>query len=105
MRTIRTKVQAFEDYPDYVDLVDLTELIARTLPDPIPDLARTVTHSTSRAIIGTGRYGRDDSASHGLSVWFPADRGTYVTFRRKYLALDFYRRHRGWVQFLDAFHD
>lgn len=105
IRSARTEVQSYEDYPDYVDLVDLAGLLRRKISNAnIKSLCRSVIETTSTAVIANGRYGRGVSGSNGLSVWFPADRTTYVNFRRKYLALDASARHPGWVELLDTYH-
>lgn len=105
VRAVRTAVQSYEDYPDYVDLVDLVGLLRRKIGDAnVKALARAVATAASAAVIANGRYGRGVRGSHGLSVWFPAERTTYVNFRGKYLALDASQRHPGWVELLDAYH-
>ena len=97
LRGVRTRVQSYEDYPDYVDLTDLAGMIRKKISDAdIKTLARDVTTTTAAAVFANGKYGRGVRGSHGLSVWFPADRTTYINFRGKYLALDATRRHRGW---------
>ena len=105
LRSVRTRVQTYEEYTDYADLVDLAGLVSRKIrDDEVKALTRGVVAASNAAVVANGRYGRGVRRSNGLSVWFPADRPTYINFRAKYQALDCTRRHRGWVEFLDAYH-
>jgi hypothetical protein len=105
LRAVRTAVQSYEDYPDYVDLVDFTRLVRREISDAsVGTLCRAVATATSAAVFANGKYGRGVRGSNGLSVWFPADRPTYINYRAKYTALDASHRHPGWLELLDAFH-
>ncbi|HEY3217416.1 MAG TPA: clostripain-related cysteine peptidase [Candidatus Eisenbacteria bacterium] len=101
---VRSKVQSYE-FADYVDLIHCVRLIRDAITRRgIKGLARRVETKTRKAILANGWYGRGVSDSHGLSIWFPSDRRTYLDYRGKYLALNFARKHRGWIEFLDAFH-
>jgi len=104
LRKIRTRVQSYE-YADYVDLGHLCTMVgASTLANPIKSAARKVQSSVKTAVVANGAYGPGVVNSTGLSVWFPSERQLYLNFRAKYVALDFYKTHKGWVKFLDAYH-
>jgi hypothetical protein len=104
LRMVRTRVQSFE-YADYVDLGHLCSLLGKAYKsDGVRAAASAVSSRARKAIIANGTYGPGVKNSSGLSVWFPSEPDLYLKFRGKYVALDFYRNHAGWVNFLDAYH-
>ena len=104
LRRVRALVQAYE-YPDYVDAVHTARLVAQHARTPaVRARAREFAEAVRRAVVATGREGAMVRDSHGLTIWFPPDRGGYLEFRAKYTALDVCARHPGWVRFLDALH-
>jgi len=104
IRMIRTQVQSYE-YADYVDLGHLCALVGKSISTRGVKAAATATASRVKAAVtANGKYGPGVANSSGLSVWFPAERQLYLNFRAKYIALDFYNNHKGWVSFLDAYH-
>jgi hypothetical protein len=101
---IRAQVQSYE-YADYVDMVHFGRLVATRIPaSSIRLLGKAVARHAKAAVIANKSRGAAVADSNGISMWFPADRATYLSFRAKYLALNFARDHRGWVEFLDAYH-
>ena len=104
IRMVRTQVQSYE-FADYVDLGHLSALLGKNVKAKgIKTAADAVSKSVKAAVTANGEYGPGVSNSSGLSVWFPAERHLYLNFRAKYVALDFYKSHKGWVEFLDAYH-
>jgi hypothetical protein len=104
LRRVRSLVQAYE-YPDYVDAVHTATLVAETTrSSEVRTRARAFAAAVRACVVATGHEGRAVRQSHGLTIWFPPDRGHYLEFRAQYTALDFFDRHPGWVRFLDAFH-
>ncbi len=104
MRRVRSLVQAYE-YPDYVDAVHAAGLVAQHAKSPaVRARARTFGNAVRRCVVAADCEGRAVRQSHGLSIWFPPDRGQYLEFRAKYTAMDFFEPYPGWVRFLDALH-
>ncbi len=103
LRMIRTRVQSYE-YADYVDLGHLCALVGKTKITGAKAAATSVATKTKAAVIATGSFGPGVRNSSGLSVWFPADAQLYLNFRAKYIAMDFFAKHPGWVAFLDRYH-
>jgi hypothetical protein len=104
LRRVRSQVQAYE-YPDYVDAVHTATLIAALARSPgVRSRARAFAGAVRDCVVAAGHEGRAVRNSHGLTIWFPPDRGLYLEFRAKYTAMDFFDRHPGWVRFLEAFH-
>lgn len=97
----RTAVQAY-DYADYVDLIDLCDRLTFThaVGTSRKNKLRMLTEA---AIVKSLYFGVGVSGSNGLSVWFPADRRVYLSYRSKYLALRANQTNRGWVRFLDTY--
>jgi len=104
IRRVRSLVQAYE-YADYVDAVHAASLVARLASGPgVRARARAFGDAVRRCVVATDRQGGAVRESHGLSIWFPPDRGQYLESRAKYTAMDFFDRYPGWVRFLDALH-
>jgi len=103
VRMIRTLVQSYE-YADYVDLGHLCTLLKKSKIKGVKSAASSVATRVQTAVIFNGRYGSGVGHSSGLSVWFPAEPHLYLNFRAKYVAMDFYKHHTGWVSFLDRYH-
>ncbi len=104
MKIIRLNAQTYE-MADYVDLVNLANLFIKRMPDDtIKAAAKALVEAARGAIVASETLGETVRRSQGLSVWFPAYDRVYYNYRAKYLALDFARKHKGWVDFLDAYH-
>jgi hypothetical protein len=109
----RMFVRTFRD-GDYVDLVEL----ARALPPAIGDAGLATAGAALEAavlaaVIRSRAVGSIDAGGnvteaqnvHGLSIWFPAQRGRYRACRADYRALNcFSGTEHGWIMFLDAYH-
>jgi hypothetical protein len=77
----------------------------RNIPDGgISDAAKAVVRAARSCIISSETLGHTVARAHGLSVWFPAGRRLYSSYRAKYLSLKFAETYPGWVGFLDAYH-
>jgi hypothetical protein len=104
MTLTRLHAQTFE-MADYVDLIHLMTLLIRNIPDGgISDAAKAVVRAARSCIISSETLGHTVARAHGLSVWFPAGRRLYSSYRAKYLSLKFAETYPGWVGFLDAYH-
>jgi hypothetical protein len=104
MKMARLSAQTFE-MADYVDLINLVELMGRRNRDEgVKAAATKVVEAAMDAIVASKTLGETVRKSKGLSVWFPAIDRVYYDYRGKYLALDFAKKYRGWVEFLDAYH-
>ncbi len=99
--TARAETQAYE-YNDYVDAVDLATRVAKSLPACGP-AAKALAKAVAAAVVAQGSYGAAVAASHGLSMWFPADRSIYLAHRATYRALGF-PASWAWPDFLDRYH-
>jgi len=99
---------------DFVDLVHMAELAREEFADAAVRRAAEETVAAARqavvrsqADLDRGRPDRVQNSS-GLSVWFPAQRRAYLTWRTPYLGLrcnrPAYDAKAGWIACLDAFH-
>jgi hypothetical protein len=96
--------QTFE-MADYVDLIHLMTLLSKNIPDGgVAEAARAVTKAARACILSSQTLGNTVARAHGLSIWFPAHRRLYSSYRAKYLSLKFAEAYTGWVGFLDAYH-
>jgi hypothetical protein len=103
LRMVRTRVQSYE-YADYVDLGHLCTLLGEMNAPVVKAAAKMLAKKAKAAVIANGAYGPGVSHSSGLSVWFPAEPQLYLNFRAKYVAMDFFKNYKGWVNFLDRYH-
>ncbi len=104
LQKIRLVTQTFA-MSDYVDLIHLANIIAKRIDNKsITTAAKDVIKTSSACILTSETYGNTVKDSHGLSVWFPARKGLYYSYRAKYLMLNCNAKGSGWVRFLDAYH-
>lgn len=102
-KALRPKLQSFE-YADYVDARHLGRVFADNLPEQkAKKLAAAFADAVGACVIKSSSYGEAVKHAAGLSVWFPYDSQTYLKYRSKYLAMEFGKKYRGWVTFLDAY--
>jgi hypothetical protein len=103
LKMVRTRVQSYE-YADYVDIGHLYELLGGLSITGLKAAAGAAAKKARAAVLANGAYGPGVSNSTGLSVWFPAEPQLYLNFRAKYIAMDFFKNYKGWVNFLDRYH-
>jgi hypothetical protein len=104
LRRVRLSAQTFE-MADYVDLIHLAGLIAKHVPDSrVTDAANALAKAASACLLAAETFGDTVAEARGVSVWFPGHPRLYYNYRAKYLALNFARKHTGWVTFLDTYH-
>lgn len=104
IKMVRLNSQTFE-MADYVDLINLTDLFIKRISDEsVKAAGRALVEAASDAVVASKTLGDTVRRSKGLSVWFPAYDNLYFNYRAKYLALAFASKHKGWVEFLDAYH-
>jgi len=104
VKMARLSSQTYE-MADYVDLVNLVELIVKRISDEsVKAAGKKLVEAAKGAVLASETLGETVRKSKGLSVWFPAIDRLYYDYRGKYLALDFAKKHKGWVEFLDAYH-
>lgn len=95
---------------DYVDLLHAAELIKKEIDEKnvqgaadclIGELKRN--DSNGDPIVYKSK---NDVApqTHGLSIWFPAQRQLYLACRKKYFGLRCTKEYPGWSTFLDCYH-
>jgi len=100
----RTKVQSYE-LPDYVDAIHFAQLIAKETTIPaLRSRAQVFAKAVARCIVVSDFEGGSVANSNGLTIWYPPEKAQYLTFRSKYVAMDFYATGQGWVNFLDTLH-
>lgn len=104
VRARRLGLQSFA-YADYVDAVHMGTVIGKAVTDPVvKNSAAELVKAVKACVISSKTYGAGVKNANGLSVWFPPQRDQYIAFRSKYTAMDFWKNHKGWVRFLDAYY-
>lgn len=104
VRARRLGLQSFA-YADYVDAVHMAAVVAKAVPDPaVKRSAGELVTAVEACVISSKTYGAGVKNANGLSIWFPPERDQYLAFRSKYTAMDFWKKHKGWVWFLDAYY-
>jgi hypothetical protein len=104
VKMARLSAQTYE-MADYVDLVNIAKLILKRISnESVQAAGKKLVEAAEEAVIASETLGETVRKSKGLSVWFPAIDRVFYDYRGKYLALDFARKHKGWVEFLDAYH-
>lgn len=102
-KALRPKLQSFE-YADYVDAQHLGQVFADKFTElKVKKLSEAFAEAIEACVIKSSSHGDAVRHASGLSIWFPYDSQTYFKYRSKYLAMDFGKKYRGWVRFLDAY--
>lgn len=103
IRKVRSTLQAF-DFSDFVDVVHMATLLQRSIRDrEVRRACRVLRSAVAACVLANESFGESVKDAHGVSIWFPFSRDVYFDNRGKYLGLNFAKKHRGWISFLDAY--
>lgn len=96
LSTAGAKAKAFF-YPDYHDLLDFVN-IAEKSTGPLRS-SSMFRQAYNKLVIANDQ--NQDASTHGLSIWFPNDGGTFDSYYKRYKNISF-NKNTGWGEFLKA---